>query len=199
MNEISRFVAANIDQDLFNQVFGEGVVNNEEEFRNKVKEGLATQHTAESDYKFLLDFHAYMENKVGTLEFPEELLKKIMKANNPDKDEKFVEDNFAKSIDELKWHLIKEQLVKANEIKVDDKDVKATAVQATRFQFAQYGMSNVPEEYLEQYASEMLKNKDQVNGLIERCIDNKLIEALKKVVTLDHKGISVEDFGKLFD
>ena len=199
VEEISRFVPANIDQDLFNQVFGEGVVNSEEEFRNKVKEGLATQHVAESDYKFLLDVRAYMENKVGTLEFPEELLKKIMKANNPDKEESFVEDNFAKSIEELKWHLIKEQLVKANEIKVDDKDVKATAIEATRFQFAQYGMTNIPDEYLEQYAAEMLKKKDQVNGLIERCIDNKLTAALKNVVTLEHKGISVEDFGKLFD
>ena len=199
VEEISRLVPANIDQDLFNQVFGEGVVNSEEEFRNKVKEGLATQHVAESDYKFLLDVRAYMENKVGTLEFPEELLKKIMKANNPDKEESFVEENFAKSIEELKWHLIKEQLVKANEIKVDDKDVKATAIEATRFQFAQYGMTNIPDEYLEQYAAEMLKKKEQVNGLIERCIDNKLTAALKNVVTLEHKGISVEDFGKLFD
>ena len=199
VEEISRFVAANLDQELFDQVFGEGVVKSEEEFRAKVKEGLATQHTAESDYKFLLDVRAYMENKVGTLEFPEEQLKKIMKANNPDKEDAYIEENFGKSIEELKWHLIKEQLVKANEIKVDDKDVKATAIQATRFQFAQYGMTNIPEEYLEQYATEMLKKKEQVNGLIERCIDNKLTVALKEVVTLDHKGISVEDFGKLFD
>lgn len=199
IEEISRFVPATLDQEFFNVVFGDGVVNGEEEFRNKVKEGLATQHTAESDYKFFLDLRAYMENKVGTLEFPEELLKKIMKGNNPDKDEKFVEENFAKSIEELKWHLIKEQLVKANGIKVDDKDVKATAIQATRFQFAQYGMTNVPEEYLEQYATEMLKNQNQVNSLIERCIDNKLVVALKEVVTLEHKSISVEDFEKLFD
>ena len=199
VEEISRFVPATLDQDFYDQVFGEGVVNNEEEFRAKVKEGLATQHTAESDYKFLIDVRAYMENKVGTLEFPEELLKKIMKANNPDKEESFVEENFAKSIEELKWHLIKEQLVKANEIKVDDKEVKATAIQVTRFQFAQYGITNIPEEYLEQYAAEMLKKKEQVNGLIERCIDNKLIVALKEVVTLEHKNISVEDFGKLFD
>ena len=199
VEEISRFVPANLDQELFDQVFGEGEVKSEEEFRTKVREGLATQHTAESDYKFLLDVRAYMENKVGNLEFPEELLKKIMKANNPDKEESYVEENFAKSIEELKWHLIKEQLVKANNVKVDDKDVKATAIQATRFQFAQYGLTNIPEEYLEQYAAEMLKKKDQVNGLIERCIDNKLTVALKEVVTLDHKGISVEDFGKLFD
>ncbi len=199
VEEISRFVPAELNQDFFDQVFGKDAVKNEEEFRNKVKEGIAMQRTADSDYKFLLDVRAYMENKVGQLEFPDELLKKIMKANNPDKDDNFVEENYVKSIEELKWHLIKEQLVAANDIKIEDKDVKAAAIQATRFQFAQYGMNNIPDEYLEQYASEMLKKKDQVNALVERSIDTKLTAVLKTVVTLNHKSISVEDFGKMFN
>ena len=147
----------------------------------------------------MLDVLSYMEQKVGELEFPDELLKKIMKANNKDKDEKFVEDNYAKSIVELKWHLIKEQLVKANKIKVNDKDIKAAAVQAARFQFAQYGMNNIPDEYLENYAQEMLKHQEQVNQLIDRCVDQKLAAALKEVVTLNHKNISSEDFAKMFE
>lgn len=198
VESISRFVPAEVDQKLFDQIFGEGEVKSEEEFRGKIKEQLGQQRVADSDYKFLLDVRAHMEEKVGQLEFPEDLLKKIMKANNPDKDEVFVEDNFSKSIEELKWHLIKEQLVEANNIKVDDKDVKATAMQAARFQFAQYGMTNIPDEYLEQYAAEMLKKKEQVNALVERCIDAKLSAALKNVATLEHKGISAEDFGKMF-
>lgn len=198
VEEISRFVPAEIGQELFDQIFGKDTVKNEEEFRTKVKENIVSQRTADSDYKFLLDVRAYLENKVGEVAFSEELLKRIMKANNPDKDDKFVEDNYAKSIEELKWHLIKEKLVEANNIKVDDKDIKAMAIQATRFQFAQYGMNNIPDEYLEQYASEMLKKKEQVNSLVERCIDSKLMTALKNVVTLNHKSISVEDFGKLF-
>ncbi len=197
VEEISRFVPAELNQDFFDQVFGKDAVKNEEEFRNKVKEGIAMQRTADSDYKFLLDVRAYMENKVGQLEFPDELLKKIMKANNPDKDDNFVEENYVKSIEELKWHLIKEQLVAANDIKIEDKDVKAAAIQATRFQFAQYGMNNIPDEYLEQYASEMLKKKEQVNALVER--STKLTAVLKTVVTLNHKSISVEDFGKMFN
>ena len=106
--------------------------------------------------------------------------------------------NFEKSIEELKWHLIKEQLVAANDIKVDDKDVKAAAIQATRYQFAQYGLNNIPDEYLENYAQEMLKKRDQVQGLIERCIEQKLTAALKNVVSLNHKAISAEDFAKMF-
>ena len=119
----------------------------------KVKQTIKDLQINDSNYKFLLDVRAYMEQKVGALEFPEDLLKTIMKANNKDKDEKYVEDNFVKSLEELKWHLIKEQLVKANDIKVEDKDLKATAIRAARFQFAQYGMNNIPDEYLENYAS----------------------------------------------
>lgn len=199
VNEISRFVPATLDQEFFDKAFGQDKVKNEEEARNNIKESIQNLQVNDSDYKFLLDVRAYMENKVGTLEFPDELLKKIMKANNKDKDEKFVEDNYAKSIEELKWHLIKEQLVNANKIKVNDKDIKAAAVQAARFQFAQYGMNNIPDEYLENYAQEMLKHKEQVNQLVDRCVDQKLAESLKKVVKLNNKSISTEDFAKMFE
>lgn len=199
IEEISRFVPAEVNQSLFDQIYGLNAVKSEEEFRQKIKEGMTEQYVADSDYKFLLDVRKYMEEKVGAVEFPEELLKRIMKANNPDKDEAFVNDNFDKSIEELKWHLIKEQLVKANEIKVTDDDVKAAAIEATRFQFAQYGMNNIPDQYLEQYAAEMMKKKEQVQGLVERSIDKKLTGALKNVVKLNHKSVTAEDFGKLFE
>ena len=199
VNEISRYVPAELNQELFDQVYGEGTVKSEEEFRGKIKEQLAQQHEADSDYKFLLDVRQFLMEKVGNLEFPDELLKRIMKQNNKDKDESFVEENYAKSIEELKWHLIKEQLVAANGIKVNDDDVKAMAITATRFQFAQYGMTNIPDEYLEQYAKEMLKKPEQVNGLVERCIENKLTAALKNVVTLEHESVTLADFQKFFE
>lgn len=196
--EISRFVPAELNEEFFVRVFGDEV-KTEEEARAKVKENIQTVVKGDSDYKFLQDLRAHMEQKVGTLEFPEDLLKKIMIANNKEKGEKYVEDNFAKSIEELKWHLIKEQLVEAQGIKVEQSDIKAAAIEATRYQFAQYGLNNVPEEYLENYAQEMLKNKDQVNGLVERCVDMKLTTALMNVVTLNHKSISQADFAKMFE
>ena len=199
VNEISRFVPAEVGQELYDQIFGKDAVKSEEEFRSKLKENIASGYVADSDYKFLLDVRAHLEKKVGELQFPDELLKKIMLTNNKEKGQEFVEENYAKSIEELKWHLIKEQLVNANEIKIDDNDLKATALQATRYQFAQYGMTNIPDEYLEQYANEMLKKKEQAQALVERCIDTKLTVALKNVVTLEHKSISAEDFGKLFN
>ena len=199
VNEISRFVPAEINQEFFNAVFGEGVVEGEEAFRAKVKEGIQLQHVLDSDYKFLLDLRAYCEAKVGEVEFPNEILKKVMLNNNKEKGETYVEEHFDASINELKWHLIKEKLVKANDIKLEQADVKAAAVEAARMQFAQYGMNNVPVEYLENYAEEMLKNKQQAQSLIERSIETKLVAALKNVLNLNHKSVSAEEFGKLFE
>ena len=199
VNEISRFVPAEINQEFFNAVFGEGVVEGEEAFRAKVKEGIQSQHVLDSDYKFLLDLRAYCEAKVGEVEFPNEVLKKVMLNNNKEKGEAYVEEHFEASINELKWHLIKEKLVKANDIKLEQADVKAAAVEAARMQFAQYGMNNVPAEYLENYAEEMLKNKQQAQSLIERSIETKLVAALKNVLNLNHKAVSAEEFGKLFE
>lgn len=197
VTEISRFVKGEVNQELFDQVFGKDEVKDEAAFRQKIADGVKAQLTVDSDYKFLLDVRAYLEGKVGELQFPDALLKRVMLNNNKDKDEKFVDDNYEASIKELKWHLIKEQLVAANEIKVDDKDVKSVAKEATRAQFAQYGMANVPEEYLEKYAEDMLKERKNIDSLVDRAIDVKLIAALKNVVTLNAKSVSLDDFNKM--
>lgn len=199
VNEITRFVPGELNQEIFDQVFGKDVVKSEDEFRTKVKEAIGVQFGADSDYKFLLDVRQYLMNKVGKLQFPDELLKRIMRLNNQDKDEKFVEENYDKSIEELTWHLIKEQLVKANGIKVEQGDITEMAKEATRAQFAQYGMLNVPEELLDNYAKEMLKKKGSVEGLVNRVIESKLALALKEQVTLENKPISAADFNKMFE
>ena len=197
ITEISRFKKAEVNQTLFDQTFGEGTVKDEKEFRQKIADQINQQFKADSDYKFLLDVRAHMEKKVGKLEFPEALLKRVMLNNNKDKGADFVEKNFDASIKELAWHLIKEQLVSAQGIKVEDADLKETAKEAARAQFAQYGMSNIPDEYLENYAQEMLKKRENVDGLVDRAVDVKLTAALKNVVKLDEKEISLEDFQKM--
>ncbi len=197
ITEISRFKKAEVNQTLFDQTFGEGTVKDEKEFRQKIADQISQQFKADSDYKFLLDVRAHMEKKVGKLEFPEALLKRVMLNNNKDKGADFVEKNFDASIKELAWHLIKEQLVSAQGIKVEDADLKETAKEAARAQFAQYGMSNIPDEYLENYAQEMLKKRENVDGLVDRAVDVKLTAALKNVVKLDEKEISLEDFQKM--
>ena len=197
ITEISRFAPAAVDQKLFDQVFGEGTVKDEKEFRQKIADSIKPQLLIDSDYKFLQDVRAHMEKKVGKLQFPDALLKRIMLNNNKDKGADFVEKNYEQSIVELKWHLIKEQLVAAQQIKIEDADLKSVAKEAARAQFAQYGMSNVPEEYLDNYAAEMLKKRENVDSLVDRAVDIKLTEALKKVVKLNEKSVTLDEFNKM--
>ena len=198
ITEIQRFKKHEVNEELFKQVFGEDTdVRDEAAFRAKIAEGLQEQLVNDSDYKFILDVREHCEKKVGELTFPDALLKRIMLANNKDKGEEFVEKNYEQSIKELTWHLIKEQLIKAQDIKVNDEDIKETAKEAARAQFAQYGMTNIPEEYIENYANEILKKGDSVDALVDRSIDRKLATALKSAVKLNEKEISVEDFNKM--
>ena len=197
ITEIRHFQPAEVDQKLFDRVFGEGTVKDEQEFRQKIADNIAPQLQQNSDYKFMLDVRAYLEEKVGKLEFPEALLKRVMMQNNKDKGADYVEKNFEGSIKELAWHLIKEQIVAANQIKVEDADLKSVAKEAIRAQFAQYGMSNVPDDVLENYAAEQLKKRENVENFVDRAVDVKLTEALKKVVKLTEKEVSLEDFNKL--
>ena len=192
--EISRFKKAEVNQEMFDHVFGKDAVKSEEEFRARIAEGLKPQLQANSDYKFLIDVRKYAEDAVGELTFPDALLKRVMLLNNKDKGEEYVEKNYDESIRQLKWHLIKEQLVAANNIKVEDADVKAAAKEAARMQFAQYGMNNVPDEYLDNYAGEMLKKRDSAAGFVDSAVENKLVQALKGVVTLDEKTVTLDEF-----
>ena len=197
ITEISRFAPAEVNQELFDQVYGKDAVKDEKEFRERVADELKAQLQQNSDWKFLQDLRKHCEKKAGKLTWPDELLKRIMKQNNQDKGDDYVEKNYEGSVKELTWHLIKEQLVGAHDIKISDEEVKAAAREAARAQFAQYGMSNVPDEYLDNYAQEMLKKEENVQGFVDRAIDQKLIAVMKNVVKLDEKTVSLDEFNKL--
>ena len=197
ITDIQRYKKHAVDQELFDRTFGEGEVKSEKAFRERIAEGLKEQLSVDADYKFIQDVRAYCEKKVGDLQFPDALLKRIMLNNNKERGEEFVEKNYANSLKELTWRLIKDKLVAAHNIKVDDKDVLEAAKETARVQFAQYGMNNVPDDYVENYAKEIMKKRENVDGLVDRASDIKLCEALKKVVKLNEKEISLEEFNKM--
>ena len=199
ITEISHYKKHDVDQELFDNVFGKGAVKSEAEFRAKIVEGLKAQLTVDSDYKFLQDVRDYCEKKVGKLTYPDALLKRVMLNNNKDKGQEFVDKNYPESIKQLTWHLIKEQLVAAHNIKVDDKDIKNAARETARVQFAQYGMNNVPDEYVDNYVTELLKKRENVDGFVDRAVDIKLIASLKEIVKLNEKEISMDDFNKMME
>lgn len=198
VTEITRYEASAINQELFDKMLGEGVVSSEEEFRAYIKKQLEDQFANDSQYKLTLDLRSYLTERIGKLEYPEATLKRIMSLNNQDKDADFIEKNFAPSLEELTWHLIKEQLSEQLEIKVEEADILESAKIATRLQFAQYGMMNIPEDVLLNYAKEMMKNKQQVENMVARTIENKIADKAMEVVTLNRKTVSLDEFNKMF-
>ena len=199
ITEITRHQKAEMNQELFDKVFGEGVVTSEEEFKNKIKEALTDQFTPQSDYKFLLDAREVLVQKAGEMKFADDMLKRWLVATNENTTAEKIEEDFPKMIEDLKYQLIKENLVKSNNLKVEDADIEAFAKRVAQAQFAQYGMLSVPEDVLANYAKDMLKNKQTLQNIIDRAVEEKLAAWLKEQVELDVKEVSTEEFGKLFE
>lgn len=199
ISEITRHKKAELNQELFDKVFGEGVVTSEEEFKNKIKEALAEQFVPQSDFKFLLDAREILVQKAGELQFADGLLKRWLLAANEKNTPEKLDEEYPQIIEDLKYQLIKENLVKGNDLKVEDADIESFAKRVAKAQFAQYGMLSVPEEVLANYAKDMLKNKQTLQNIIDRAVEEKLAAWLKEQVELDVKEVSAEEFNKLFE
>lgn len=199
ITSVQHFEKHAVDQELFDLTFGKDVVKDEKDFRDKIAEELKAQLALDSDVKFLQDLRKYAEDKVGQLTYPDTLLKRIMKQNNQDKDQEFIDKNYEPSIKELNWSLIRNKIAVAQNVKINDDDVKNAAREVAKAQFAQYGMSNVPQEYVENYADELLKKQESQQQFVDRAVDAKLVEALKAVVTLNKKQVTLDEFNKMFE
>jgi len=187
-----------IDAELFAKVYGPDAPKDEAEFRAKVKADIAESLQKDCEYKFGVDAKAAILKKMEKVEFPEDFLKRWVLATNEKMTAEELEKDFPKMIEELKWHLAKDQLMKEYNIQVEKEDVEAYAKEVARLQFTQYGLMHIEDQYLTNYAQEILKNEDQLRGIVERVIENKIYEALKGIVKVENKKISHEDFGKLF-
>lgn len=199
VKEITRYKEADLDQALFDKVFGEGTVKTEAEFLDKIKESLSSQLAPDSDYKFLLDARALLENKVGDLTFPDAFLKRWLLTTGSEKTAESLDAEYPKILEDLKFHLIKEQLAKDNDLKIEEADVRNVAMQAARVQFAQYGMVGMPDDVLANYANEMLKNKETSRNLVDKAMEEKIAACLKSLITLNEKEISLDEFKKFFE
>ena len=197
ITEVQHFEKHAVDQELFDEVFGKDKVKDEKDFRDKIREGVKEQLTVDEDFRFLQDLRKYVEEKVGQLTYPDALLKRVLKENNKDKDDEFINKNYEASLKDLTWSLAKDKLGAKAGIKVNDDDVKNVAREIARAQFAQYGIQNAGDEYVDNYANELLKQKGTANQFAERALDEKLVAALKPVVKLNHKEISLDDFNKM--
>ena len=197
INEITRFKEAELNQELFDKVLGEGVVSDEESFIAKIEESLNNQFVPDADYFFMKEAKKVMLEKMEDVEFPEEFLKKWLKLTNKEATDELIEKDFPNILKDIKYQLAKEKIVKDNDIKTEASDVQELAAQVAQAQFAQYGMSNLPVEMLQEYVKGMLEKEETVNGLFARVVENKIAAWLKENVTLDEKEITSEEFSKI--
>lgn len=199
VNEIQRFDKAEINQELFDKVYGEGNVKSIEEFRTKISEEASIGLKRDSDYKFRIDVRDELVKKFKS-DLPSEFLKRWLFAIN---DGKFsmeeIEKDFDKFMQDLKWQLIKDKIAKDNAIKVTEEDIKAAARENARLQFSYYGMNNVPDEHLDTFAARTLENKEQTRKLAEGKLEDAIVDFVKQNVKLDEKEITSEKFNKLFE
>jgi trigger factor len=199
IEEISRWKKAEINQELFDKAFEAGEITSEEDFRNKLREEIEKAYAQNSDYKLFLDTRQMMLDKVST-ELPEDFIKRwLLESNEGKVTAEDLEKDFGRVKDDLKWQLIQDALIKKYELKVEPEEVEELARQQVRMQFQQYGMANVPEEHLNNYAGEMLKKDQERRRLYEQKFQEKITVMVKEKVTLEEKKVNEEDFAKLFE
>jgi len=196
---ITRYQESEVDQELFDKVYGEGVVKSEEEFRTKIKENIQENLVADSEYKFGLDAQEMLVAKFDNLSFPETFLKRWVLASNEKFTAEMLEEDYPKMIADLKWQLIKGKLIKSSNINIESNDVEEFAKKMAKAQFAQYGMIGMDDEIIANYAKDMMKKEETVQTIVDRVTDQKIFAVIKEAVKLDNKEVSIEDFNKMFE
>lgn len=187
-----------VDAELFAKVYGADAPKDEAGFRARIKEDIVRSLAEESKYRFGLDVKAAIMKKMEKIAFPEDFLKRWVLATNEKMTQEELDKDFDKMLDELKWHLAKDQLMKEYNINVEKEEVEAFAKRIAQMQFMQYGLMNVDDAMLSNYAQEMLKQENQLRGIVERVVEDKIFDAIKGIAKIEPKTVSQEEFDKLF-
>jgi trigger factor len=196
---INTFVAAEINEDLIKKVYGDDTeVKSIDEMRERIHTELKTNLLYSSNYRFLIDAKEALTNAVA-MKLPDEFLKRWLVETNEKVTAEQIEDEFVNFHKDLEWTLIKNKLAKENEIKVDESDIAAMAREMAQMQFLQYGMANVPEEYLNNYANSILQNKEQKQKMAEKKIEDKILEFIKGKAGLNFKQVTQKEFDDVFE
>jgi trigger factor len=200
VKSISRFEKAEINQELFDKVYGPDQVKSLEEFNAKIGEELKTAFARNSDYKFNIDAKEYFLNKFMQ-ELPSGFLKRWLFHTNKGKlTMEQIEQDFDHFVLDLRWQLVKGKVARDNEMKVNEDELLAHVKDVFRQQFVQYyGIADVPAETLEKYARESLSREDERNRYVEGLMENKVFEFMKKTMKLNTKEVTLEQFNKMFD
>lgn len=199
ISAISNFQNADLNQELFDKIYGIGVVNSEEEFKAKVQEEVKVNLNRESDYKFRVDAKEAILKKVS-FNLPVEFLKRWVFSSNEGKfTQEKIDQDFPKFEQDLKWQLIQNKVIKDYDLKISDEELLEFAKVQTKIQFEQYGLFNVPEQDLINYAQESLKREEDRRKLLERKYEDKVLDFVREAATVETKELTSEEFEKLFE
>ena len=194
---VKTFKAAESNQETWNQMFGEGAVTSEEQFMEKVVERIRANHTQEANYRFAADVRKYFVDKAG-IQLPEAFLKRwLVYANDGKYTTEEVEKEFPGFVEDFKWQLTRGYLMQKLGLKVEKADIEQAAESYVAYQYAMYGMGNVPQDLIKSSARNVLEDENQVRRLEEQVEDNKTIGTLREKVSLQTKKISEEKFRAL--
>ena len=193
VKEVKTFVEAEQTQEIYDRMFGEGVVTDEAGFEAKVAERIALEYKQESDFRFVLDAREYLLNKTN-IELPEEFMKRWLFTINEGKfTMEDIEKDFALFCKDFRWQMISQYIMREQKMEITREEVLAAAKQIAKYQFAMYGLNDVPEEQLNHYAESILANEKEGRRIVEKTEQDKVIGYVKSVVTLEEKEISIED------
>ena len=199
VKEIKRFVDAEVNQALFDKVYGEGKVNSVEEFRARVKDELQNQFKAHSEYRFTFDAREKMLKKNESVALPEAFMRRWLLATNEGMTQETLDKEFELYRDEFKWQIIKGEVIKENNLKVEEEDMKAVGREIAAAQLQQYGLYGLSNEQLDGFASRLMQDEKQRANLYDRALENKVYAVLKEGFKLEEQEISMDDFSKLFE
>ena len=194
---VKTFKAAENNQETWNIMFGEGNVTSEEQFMEKVVERIKANHTQDANYRFGNDVRKYFVEKAN-IELPEEFLKRwLVYANDGKYSREDVEKEFPAFVEDFKWQLTRGYLMEKLGLKVEAKDIQEAAESYVAYQYAMYGMGNVPADMIKSSAKNVLEDENQRRRLEEQVEDNKTISALREKVSVQTKKISEDKFRAL--
>lgn len=197
INEILKFEKAELNEELFKKLYGEETeVKTEEDFRNRIKLEIESGLTHSSNHKFAKDTHDKLQEMAG-VELPEAFLKRWLIAVNKELSVEQIENEFDAFISDLKWQLIKDAIIKENEIKVTPEETKSFAIQMARAQYNQYGIFDIPDEQLESFAKMILEKPEENERIYKRIYEDKVIQTVKEKITLEETEVSQEEFNEL--
>jgi trigger factor len=199
IDEVSSFKPAEVNQEFFDKVYGEENVKSLEEFKEKIKEELENNYARESEQRFMVDAKEALLKKTN-FELPAEFLKRWLVAVNEDKfSQEQIEKDFPTFEDDLKWQLIRDRILKDNDIKIGQEDMMEYAKQVGKMQFMQYGLAEVPEDHLENYAKQILENEEERKRIYDNLSQDFALKFIKDNVKVDEKELSLDKFNKLYE